>query len=431
VAEWQGHERGSLEYRRILAGLFFAGVATFAQLYSTQALLPEIAAELRISPATAALTLSVAAIGLAVGVIPWSVLADRIGRVRAMTFALAGASLVALLVPFSPSVPVLLAGRFVEGLLVAGVPAAAIAFLGEEISKRDIVRAAGIYVAGTSIGGLSGRLIAGPVGELVSWRIGVLAVGAVCVLAAVAFIVLVPRPRGFVSSHAAATAGPGLGSGPEAPDGQKPGAGEAASAAPSLAHRLAVNLRSPRLLVLYAQGFLLMGAFVALYNYLAFRLLGEPFGLPQLFVSLIFVAYLSGTVSASWAGGVASRFGSQRVLVGAGVVMIAGVALTAVDSLPVVLIGLVVATAGFFAAHAIASGWTGREAVVGRAQAASLYNLAYYAGSSLFGWFGGVVLAWAGWNAVAGLIIALVAAAGILAATVLRPAPTRGDTVEG
>ncbi|MCS5724204.1 MFS transporter [Herbiconiux sp. CPCC 203407] len=394
MAEWQGHERGSREYRRILAGLFFAGVATFAQLYSTQALLPEIAAELRIAPATAALTLSVAAIGLAVGVIPWSVLADRIGRVRAMTIALAGASLIALVVPFSPSIPVLLAGRFVEGLLVAGVPATAIALLGEEIAKRDIVRAAGIYVAGTSIGGLSGRLVAGPVGELVSWRIGVLAVGFVCGLATVAFIFLVPRARGFVSSRAA---GRGLG------------------------HRLAVNLKSPRLLVLYAQGFLLMGAFVALYNYLGFRLLGEPFGLPQLFVSLIFVAYLSGTVSASWAGGVASRFGPQRVLVGAGLVMIAGVALTAVDQLAVVLVGLVVATAGFFAAHAIASGWTGREAVVGRAQASSLYNLAYYAGSSLFGWFGGVVLAWAGWDAVVGLIVALVLLASILAAVVLRP----------
>jgi predicted MFS family arabinose efflux permease len=394
VAEWQGHERGSREYRRILAGLFFAGVATFAQLYSTQALLPEIAAELRIAPATAALTLSVAAIGLAVGVIPWSVLADRIGRVRAMTIALAGASVIALVVPFSPSIPVLLAGRFVDGLLVAGVPATAIALLGEEIAKRDIVRAAGIYVAGTSIGGLSGRLIAGPVGELVSWRVGVLAVGAVCGVATLAFLLLVPRARGFVSSR---EAGRGLG------------------------HRLAVNLRSPRLLVLYAQGFLLMGAFVALYNYLGFRLLGEPFALPQLLVSLIFVAYLSGTVSASWAGGVASRFGSQRVLVGAGLVMIAGVALTAVDQLAVVLVGLVVATAGFFAAHAIASGWTGREAVVGRAQASSLYNLAYYAGSSLFGWFGGVVLAWAGWDAVVGLIVALGAAAGVLAALVLRP----------
>jgi YNFM family putative membrane transporter len=91
----------------------------------------------------------------------------------------------------------------------------------------------------------------------------------------------------------------------------------------------------------------------------------------------------------------------------------------------VVFAGLLIATAGFFAAHAVASGWTGREATVGKAQAASLYNLAYYAGSSLFGWFGGVALAAAGWNAVAAIIIALVLAAGLLATLLLgsRTAP--------
>ena len=55
-----------------------------------------------------------------------------------------------------------------------------------------------------------------------------------------------------------------------------------------------------------------------------------------------------------------------------------------------VLAGLVIATAGFFGAHAIASGWTGRMAPAGKAQASSLYNLFYYGGSSVVGWFGGL-----------------------------------------
>ncbi|WP_291051095.1 MFS transporter [Herbiconiux sp.] len=398
--EWDGHQRGSRAYRRVLAGLFFAGVSTFAQLYSPQALLPEISDELRIAPSTAALTLSVATIGLAAGVIPWSVLADRVGRVRAMTISLVGASLLGILMPLAPSIPLLLTGRFLEGVFLAGVPAAAIAFLHEEIHRTDSGRAAGIYVAGTSVGGLLGRVVAGPIGEAVSWRVGILTVAVLCALSTVAFMLLVPRPRGFVR--------------------HLPGTGTA-----GLAHRLAVNLRSPRLLVLYAQGFLLMGAFVALYNYLGFRLIGAPFDLPQLVVSLIFFAYLGGTVSASRAGALAARWGSQRVLVGSGLVMAAGAALTMIDQIVVVFAGLLIATAGFFAAHAVASGWTGREATVGKAQAASLYNLAYYAGSSLFGWFGGVALAAAGWNAVAAIIIALVLAAGLLATLLLgsRTAP--------
>ena len=68
---WDGHAKGSTAYARILAGLSFAGVATFAQLYSTQAVLPIMATDLQISAAEAALTISLATVGLAVTVIPW------------------------------------------------------------------------------------------------------------------------------------------------------------------------------------------------------------------------------------------------------------------------------------------------------------------------------------------------------------------------
>ena len=44
ASTWQGHPRGSAAYGRLLAALFCAGVATFAQLYSPQAVLPLISA---------------------------------------------------------------------------------------------------------------------------------------------------------------------------------------------------------------------------------------------------------------------------------------------------------------------------------------------------------------------------------------------------
>jgi len=105
VVEWNGHPKGSQAYGRILAGLAFAGVATFAQLYSTQAVLPVMAAELRVSAAEAALTISLATVGLAVTVIPWSFLADRIGRVKAMTWGICLATALGLLVPLATSFP--------------------------------------------------------------------------------------------------------------------------------------------------------------------------------------------------------------------------------------------------------------------------------------------------------------------------------------
>jgi predicted MFS family arabinose efflux permease len=389
---WAGHSYGSVEYRRLLAGLFFAGVATFAQLYSPQAALPLIAADLDIGAADAGLIVSAATMGLAVGVIPWSVVADRIGRVRAMSIAVTAATVFGLLVPFANSFPLLLTGRLLEGAMVGGVPAIAIAYLSEEIEPRHAARAAGTYVAGTSIGGLLGRLVAGPVAELVSWRIGVFAVAVLCAVAAWLFITLVPEPQGFV---------PGRLRGPGAEGG--------------LLSRLAANLRSGRMLALYAQGCLLMGGFVALYNYLGFRLSAAPFNLPQTLISLLFVAYLAGTWSAAQAGVLAARFGRRPVLLTASAAMAAGVLLTLSTLLAVVLIGLLVATAGFFAAHAVASGWTGAEAVVGRAQASSLYNLFYYAGSSLFGWLGGVFFTAWGWAGTAALIACLAVIAGALA----------------
>ncbi|MET0900930.1 MAG: MFS transporter [Mycobacterium sp.] len=394
---WEGHAKGSPEYRRLLAALFLAGVATFAQLYSPQAVLPQIAQQLGIGAADAALTVSLATVGLAISVIPWSVIADRVGRVRAMTVSVAAATTLGLLVPLAPTYQLLLGGRFLEGLALGGVPAVAIAYLTEEIDRRHAARAAGIYVAGTTIGGLVGRLIAGPVAETLNWRMGVFAVAVLCAFAAMGFATLAPRSRGFVP----------VSTGSENPDGR-------------LGHRLLSNLRSPRQLVLFAQAFLLMGGFVALYNFLGFRLAAAPFNVPHHLISLVFLAYLAGTWASSRAGAEAGRFGRKPILLLSIVVMAAGVAMTLSSSLWLVLSGLVLATVGFFGAHAIASGWTGTEAGAGKAQASSLYNLAYYAGSSVFGWFGGVAFDAHGWSAVAGTVLMLTLVAGVIAAVTLR-----------
>ena len=396
-AAWSGHAKGSASYRRVLAALFFAGIATFAQLYSPQATLPQIAEDFGVGPANAALVISAATIGLAIGVIPWSVFADRVGRVRAMSFAVASATAFGLLVPFAPTFPLLLTGRLLEGLMVGGVPAVAIAYLSEEIATRNAASAAGTYVAGTSIGGLLGRLVAGPIADLSSWRVGVFTVAVLCAVAAALFVWLTPAARGFRSRSE-----------------RDP------SVETALRHRMAASIRSPRLLALYAQAFLLMGGFVALYNFLGFRLAAAPFQLPQSLISLVFLAYLAGTWSSAQAGGLADRFGRQRVLLLSIGIMIGGVWLTLTSSIALVLIGLLVATAGFFAAHAVASGWTGSEATVGRAQASSLYNLFYYVGSSIFGWLGGVLFLHTGWWGTASLITGLALVAVFLVVALLR-----------
>ena len=59
--------------------------------------------------------------------------------------------------------------------------------------------------------------------------------------------------------------------------------------------------------------------------------------------------------------------------------------------------GLVLTTAGFFAAHSVASGWVGGRAPVAPAQASALYLCLYYIGSSVAGSAGGMFYARGGW----------------------------------
>lgn len=395
-----GHAPGSPLYRRLITGLFCAGIATFAQLYSTQAVLPQIAVDLTVAPATAALTVSATTLGLAAAVVPWSIVADRIGRVPAMAIGVIAATVLGLVAPLSGEIGLFLVLRVAEGIALGAVPAVALAYLSEEVRPRYAAAAAGSYIAGTTVGGLLGRIVAGVVGESAGWRIGIWTVAVICAFAAALFLLLAPRAQGFM---------------PRRFDEQGPG----------ILARLAASLRSPQLLALYAQGFLLMGAFVAVYNYLGFHLSEAPFLLPAWVVTLLFLAYLAGTLSSPWAGALASRFGRFPVLLVSILVTAGGALLMLIPNAPLVMGGLLLFTAGFFAAHAVASGWTPVAATPNtRAQASSLYYFGYYAGSSLFGWCLGLVFGGASWMWFVLLIVGMCATSAAIAVLGLRAART-------
>ena len=394
MSGFTGHRPGDAAYRRLIVGLFFAGVATFAQLYSPQGVLPFLAADFGVEPAVAALTVSAATIGLAVTVIPWSLVADRRGRLATMAVGVLGATVAGLLAPLMPGIELFLALRVVEGAALGAVPAIALAYLAEEVDAAHAARAAGSYIAGTTVGGLAGRIVAGFFADAGAWRGGVLSAAMLCLISALVFLRLAPRAQGFTPRRDPLCV---------------------------IAARLRANLRLRAQRTLYAQALLLMGGFVAIYNYLGFLLAAPPFDLAPAFVSLLFLAYLAGTVASPRAGALAARLGRLPVLVGATATMAAGVALTLVPSLIVVLVGLLVLTAGFFAAHAVASGWSAASAAPGAtAQASSLYYLAYYTGSSVFGWLLGFAFAGVGWPGVAGAVIAMCGLAALLALSGLR-----------
>ena len=186
------------------------------------------------------------------------------------------------------------------------------------------------------------------------------------------------------------------------------------------------HLRDPGLLCLFGIAFLLMGAFVTVYNYLGFRLLAPPFALPAGLVGLIFLGYLAGTWASTAAGRLGDRFGRRPVLWISALVALAGIWVTEPDSLVAVLAGLLLVTVGFFGAHSVASSWVGRRSsmLAGGvpAQASSLYLFAYYAGSSAGGAVGGIAFDHLGWTGLAGYVsLLLLGALGL--ALVLRRVP--------
>ncbi|GLK16599.1 MFS transporter [Herbiconiux flava] len=385
---WRGFERGERAYARIVVALFAAGFATFAQIFDAQAVLPALGRELGVPAAGAALTVSATTIGLAISVLPWASVADRIGRIAAMKISLVSATLLSLLVPLMPGFESVLVMRGLVGLALGAVPAIAVAYLAEELHGSWVGVAAGTYVAGNTIGGIAGRLVAGPLSEVVGWRSGLLAVSVLGAVAAATFFVLVPAARGFVRVREVAV---------------------------PLRTRILFQLRDPVMLALYAVGFLLMGAFSAVYNYLGFHLTGAPFLVPETLVSLLFVAYLSGTVASRVSGGLGQRIGYLRVMLGGIAVMVAGLVLLFSDSLAVVIVGLVVFTVGCFSAHPVASGLSGRWAQLGRGQSTALYQLAWLSGTAFFGWAVGVVYDGAGWSATLLTVLGMCGAAALAA----------------
>uniref|UniRef100_UPI000A3B2A24 MFS transporter n=2 Tax=Streptomyces TaxID=1883 RepID=UPI000A3B2A24 len=362
---------GGPGYRRVSLALFLAGVATFALLYSTQALLPLISGEFGVPASAASWTVAAATGGLALFVLPMSALSERYGRRTVMTASLAVAVAVGLAVPFAPNLTTLVVLRAVQGAALAGLPASATAYLAEEVRPRALVTAIGLFVAGNSVGGMSGRVITGWVAQEWGWRVAVGVIGAVAVACAVAFRLLLPAPRHFT------------------PGSLRPRV---------LARTVRDHLSNPLLRRLYAIGALFMTVFGGVYTVIGYRLTEAPFSLPQGIVGSIFLVYLVGTVSASTAGRLVDRLGRRGALYAAGATTASGLLLSLAGSLPLVLLGLVLITAGFFAGHAVASSAVSKTASVGRAQAAALYQSAYYIGSSAGSTVGAVAFHAGGWG---------------------------------
>lgn len=386
--------RGTPAFRRATIALFLSGFATFSLLYCVQPLMPIFSEEFGVTPAASSLSLSLSTGFLAFAIFGAAAVSESLGRRSLMFISLMGAALCTLACAMAPNWHVLLVFRALEGFLLGGVPAVAMTYLAEEIEPRGLGGAMGLYIAGNAFGGMAGRVVTGTIAEFLTWRPALAAVGILGLAAAIGFLYLLPPSRNFTPRKGV-----------------------------NVAFHLkawASHFRNPVLPLLFAIGFLVMGSFVTVYNYAGFRLVAEPYDLSQTELGLIFTAYLFGIVASWVAGLLGDRIGHFTVLPAGVLVAALGAAVTLATPLPLVILGIVLVTIGFFVTHSVASALVGRLAHGTKGHASSLYLLAYYLGSSIAGSIGGYFWLADGWSAVVFFILAMLAVCLVSALAVAK-----------
>lgn len=380
---------GTPEYRRTSLVLFAAGFMAFAMLYIAQGILPGVSREFSVSPAAASLTLSLTTLPLAGAVLVAASWSEGEGRRRLLVGAVLSAASLTLAAAVTPSFGALLLVRVLTGLALAGLPAVAMAYVAEEFHPCGLGSAMGLYISGTGLGGMTGRLAGGLLASASSWRVAMAVVGGGCLAGGLWVALRLPPSRNFVPA---------------------PG---------NLRQRMAGlrgPLRDPVIVRFALCGFVLMGSLVSFYNYLQYRLVGAPFDLSATLVALVFVLYLFGTLSANWMGRLTDRRSRRSVLLLGMAIMAAGALLTLADLLPLVLAGAAAMVFGFFGAHSVVSGWVNVWATRQRAQSSALYLFGYHVGS-VAGFVGGLFYAAFGWPGEVGTVLVLLALGLVVALT--------------
>ena len=266
-----------------------AGFCAFVNLYSPQALLPELAREFGVGAGEISWLMTAGTGAIALTAPFTGALADVVGRKRLITAAMFAVVAPTVIMTLLSSVPALAFWRFVQGLLLPPIFTVAVAYIGDEWPPAEIPRVAGLYVSGASIGGFCGRFITGVFADLFGWRTAFAVIALLTLAAAMIVALTLTRERHFVRSGGLFT---------------------------SLRQMLR-HLRNPRLLATYAIGFGVLFSFIATFTYVSFHLAGPPYLFSPTLLGALFFTYLGGSIAVPWVGRATLLFGRRRFVLGA------------------------------------------------------------------------------------------------------------------
>ncbi|MGC3020500.1 MFS transporter [Brevibacterium sp. FAM 24630] len=406
--------------RRTVVAVFLAGVSVFLVLYETQGLLPAIREAYGIDGPTASLTVSATNVAMAVFLIPFSMLAPRIGHARQIGAGVIVAAILALVLPFTPTPELLIAVRFLQGLAIASVPATAMAYLSLRLPSAALPGAIGVYIAGNTIGGLCSRLLTGLASELLGWHGGLAFTAGISLIFGLIVVWLLrhdlfatARSRAVLDTEPTVDEAAEPDPAPTADDPAPTTEGDGAPRPP----RRVIPL-SGGLWRIYLTGFLCMIVFGGSFTMLGTRLQQDPWRLSEGAVALFFLIYLVGTVVTTYYGRLATKFPRQHITLAGMLIALAGAGATLIDSLASIIIGMSLLTAGFFLGHTGASAAaSAARPGVDSTRSAAIYLTVYYLGTSLGAWLSAVLFVDFAWPGVVAMCAASLIAVLVLTLT--------------
>jgi len=376
---------------KAIHALNFATVAVYSDLYIPQPILPLLSKEFGVRPATAGLTISVAVLMIALVSFLYGSLSDSVGRKPVMVTSCLLLGVPTLACAFVSSFRAVLFFRCLQGLLMPGVTAVAVAYIGDYYSGADLGPKVGGWIAASVAGGLTGRVLSGLLAAWFNWR--------------APFVFF-----GFLTLLGAAAIGRGL---PSAP------AGETVRLAQAYGGMLG-HFRHRRLVGAFLIGGSVFFAFIGVFTYLPYYLTAPPFRLSTAVVSSVYLVYSAGVLTSLAIGRISRRVGG-RSLMGAGfLIAIAAVLGTLPHFLPAIVGALVVLCVGMFTVQSTAPAFVNANARGAKGAAGSIYVTFYYVGASLGSVLPGFALQSWGWPGVVAacvgaLLVGLAADIGLCA----------------
>ncbi|WP_343187757.1 MFS transporter [Buchnera aphidicola (Periphyllus koelreuteriae)] len=360
-------------FYKVIISLFLVGFSTFSILYSIQPILPIFSKKFFLTPSQSSLALSISTISMAVGILFMSPISHIYGRRKIISCSLFCSSIFTIICSFSHTWLEIVFMRACIGFTLSGVTSVAILYLSEEMDVKILPFCIGLYISGNTIGGFIGRLFSNIIVRFFSWRLVFFIIGCSSLFFSIVSFINLPQSKNFKSS--------------------------------SLNFKCIVrNFLLPFKIkicrILFISGFLFMGCFVSLFNYISYRLIMKPFLLNQISISFLSIIYLIGVYISPKSSILYTKYGRKSILICALYIMIFGIFLTFFNKLILILLGLICFTIGFFIAHSTASSWISLLTKKYKLEISSLYFFFYYLGSSLFGSFIGIFWFYWGWNGV-------------------------------